>query len=480
MRITIAVLDKKSNNAPATTLVALQSIKTKENKYFTIASPYTSVIENDILSLQKENLHSSVAIASCSSESPSQGSSLIGKVGDTMFAFEGIIYSPKPKIPFAESITKKSQQEQERAIEGMVEESEGDFAFLVAGQDRIIAARDPIGVRPLYYGENEACVAAGSNRKILWKLGIEKAYSFPPGHVGLASPDGFRFKPVKTLKYKEPKPITIEKATFTLQKLLERSVRLRVQDVTEVAVAFSGGLDSSIVAFLAKKCGANVSLVHVSLRNQAETQEAKKAAEELELPLSVHLFEEEDVENIVGEVVGLIEEPDPVKLAIGIPFYWAAQKTAQAGFKVLLAGQGADELFGGYQRYVHEYCLHGEEKTRRTMFADVVGMYKSNLERDAKICGFHDVELRLPFASYNLVEFDSGLPMKLKIEAKTDTLRKLILRRTAETVGLPAFITRKPKKAVQYSTGINSVLKKIAKKKALSVKSYVSWLFGEI
>jgi asparagine synthase (glutamine-hydrolysing) len=269
----------------------------------------------------------------------------------------------------------------------------------------------------------------------------------------------------------------MEDAACTLQRLLERSVRLRVQDVEEVAVAFSGGLDSSVVAFLAKKCGVNVNLVHVSLRNQAETEEAKKAADELRLPLSVHLFLEEDVAKVAAKVVELIEEPDPVKLAIGIPFYWTAQKTVKAGFKVLLAGQGADELFGGYQRYVNEYCLKGEEKTRRTMFADVAGIHESNLERDEKICGFHGLELRLPFASYQVAKFAISLPLELKIEAKANSLRKLVLRKAAENMGLPASIVKKPKKAVQYATGINCALKKLAKKERTSVSEYVNRLF---
>jgi asparagine synthase (glutamine-hydrolysing) len=266
-------------------------------------------------------------------------------------------------------------------------------------------------------------------------------------------------------------------AAKKLQVLLEQSIRRRVQGLKEVAVAFSGGLDSSLVAFLASKCSIEVNLIHVSLENQDETEEAIKAAEALNLPLQVDLFKVSDLERILPKVVELIEEPDPVKASIGVPFYWVAEKSSEAGFKILLAGQGADELFGGYQRYVNECCKDGGEAARKTMFNDVVGIHESNLERDMKITSFHDVELRLPFCSFDLAEFAINLPVELKIENKTGTLRKLILRKAALNAGLPNTIAEKPKKAVQYSTGINNAIKKIAKNHEKSVNEYVTDLF---
>jgi len=392
--------------------------------------------------------------------------------------FDGRIYSPTSDASSTETIAKKLQQADNlEASEAFLKEVEGDFAFIIAEPERIIAGRDPVGVQPLYYGENQSIAALASNRKALWKLGINEVRSFPPGQLGFVSREGFKFKPVKTLVYSEPKQVTMQEAAETLQKMLEQAVRRRVSGTKDVAVAFSGGLDSSVVAFLAKKCQVNVHLVHVSLENQSETEEAKKAADALDLPLQVHLFREADVENVVPKVVELIEEADPVKASIGVPFYWAAEKTAESGFKVLLAGQGADELFGGYQRYVNEYLSHGEEKVRKTMFDDVVGIHESNLERDVKICSFHNVELRVPFGSYEIAEFAMALPIGLKIEKRADTLRKLVLRKAAENMGLPASITEKPKKAVQYSTGINNALKKIAKKQKTPVADYVNKLF---
>jgi asparagine synthase (glutamine-hydrolysing) len=189
------------------------------------------------------------------------------------------------------------------------------------------------------------------------------------------------------------------------------------------------------------------------------------------------LFKDSDVEMILPKVVELIEEPDPIKASIGVPFYWAAEKAAEGNFKVMLAGQGADELFGGYQRYVNEYCKDGIEAVRKTMFNDVIRIHDSNLERDLKITSFHNVELRVPFGSFDLAEFALGLPVELKIENKTDTQRKLVLRKTAMNVGLPNLMTEKPKKAVQYSTGINDAVKRIAKKNQKTVNEFINELF---
>ena len=402
----------------------------------------------------------------------------IVRLGDAAVLFDGRIYSPVSGAQGADIIAKKLKNADPiRTSEALLREGKGDFSLILAEPERIIAARDPVGVQPLYYGENRSVAALASNRKVLWKLGVDEVRSFPPGHLALLSREGFKFKPIKTFAYTQPKPVAMHKAAKTLQKLLEKSVRMRVLGTQEVAVAFSGGLDSSIVAFLAKKCHPDVRLFHVSLENQPETKEAKKAADELNLPIQITLFTESDVEKVVAKVVDLIEEPNPIKTSIGVPFYWTAEKTAEEGFKVLLAGQGADELFGGYQRYVNEYLQHGKDAVRKTMFDDLVRIHESNLERDVKICRFHDVELRLPFVSCKLTEFAVALPMELKIERDAGSLRKLVLRKAGENMGLPVSIVEKPKKAVQYSTGINRALKKLAKQQKTTVAEYVNRLF---
>jgi len=471
------VLDKRGNSATPAVITALKSLHLDNSAGFGIASSSTFTIERDIENLQDRNVNSPIVIGCALSRILPQDEPKFTRLKNATLVFDGRTYSPTRRISVTEAIAKKPRQEIFSAIVTLLKETEGDFSFIIAEPQRIIAGRDSMGVQPLYYGENGTVAALASNRKALWKLGIEKTWSFPPGHLAFVSREGFKFKPIKTLVYSKPKPITIQKAAETLRKMLERSVRMRISDTNDIAVGFSGGLDSSVIAFLAKKCGANVQLVHVSLENHPETEEAKKAAEELELPIQVCLFKEAHVEKVVSKVVELVEEPDPVKVSIGIPFYWTAEKTAESGFRVLLAGQGADELFGGYQRYINNYLLYGKEKVRRTMFNDVIRLHESNIERDVKICSFHDVVLRLPYASYDIADFALSLPMELKIEKKADSLRKLVLRKVAENIGLIASIAQKPKKAMQYSTGISNALKKIANKHKKTIKEYVNSLF---
>jgi asparagine synthase (glutamine-hydrolysing) len=288
---------------------------------------------------------------------------------------------------------------------------------------------------------------------------------------------GFTFEPVKTLKRQKPTKTTLEQAAKELQTLLEESVAKRVAGVEDVAVAFSGGLDSSLIAALAKNAGANVQLMHVSLKEQEETQHAQKVAEELNLPIHVRLYDEQDVENVLPKALRAIEETDPVKVAIGVPFFWAARETAKMGLKVALAGQGADELFGGYKRCADTYLAFGKETAEKSIFNDVATNYKNNLERDPKIFSFHGIELRLPFTSYQLTQYALRIPLELKIEREVDSPRKLVLRKAAENLGLPSSVVYRPKKAVQYTTGVSKALRKLAKESQLNVREYLTQCF---
>jgi len=474
-----AIVNKKNENVAKTAVAMLRILKHRGAEALGLASPTIVKIENSIENLQKQNISSSILVGHVFSKIFMSDVRQPIRLEDATLVFEGRIHSLNKEFSDAEFAAKKLNQDRGNA-EVLVKDFEGSFAFAVAESGRLVAGRDSLGVYPLYYGENAYLAALAPERKALWKIGIKEAHSFPPGHIAIVDKHGFKFKSVKTLGHTRARQTTTQDAAKKLRRLLKQSVKQRVLGPEEVAVAFSGGLDSSIVAFLAKKFGGDVHLILVSLENQPEIECAKEAAEALKLPLHIHLYGKKSVEEVLPRVLWLIEEANPVKTSIGIPVFWTAEKASEMGFKVMLAGQGADELFGGYKRYLNDYVLYGEEFVQKTIFNDVTRMYEINFERDSKICNFHNVELRLPFATYQLAEFAASLPLQLKIESPKDMLRKTVLRKTAEDMGLPHFIVNKPKRAIQYATGVNKVIKKLAGKKGFSTQEYLQKMFQTV
>jgi len=394
--------------------------------------------------------------------------------------FEGRIF-PRQKPSDVEVAAQILSENWKNGGAELIKKFDGSYVFAAIKDGEVVVGRDSVGTCPLYFGENKECCAVASERKALWKIGIEKPRSFPPGTLAFISSQGFSFKTVKQIAMPK-KTLQGDERYFVnvVQKVLLESVCERVLDTPRVAVAFSGGLDSSIIAFLAKKCGCDVHLISVGLEGQSELEHAKLAADMLNLPLYTFTFKEEDVEHIVPKVLWLIEEPNPVNLSIAIPIFWAAQLASKLNLKILLAGQGSDELFGGYHRYLTLYAKQGAEALKKTLYTDVVTAYKKNFQRDNKVCSFHKTELRLPFADRELVELALSTPLNLKIASPTDGLRKRILRNIAENLKIPPTLAKRKKKAVQYATGVNKALKKLAKKESLSPKEYVLKTFRKI
>jgi asparagine synthase (glutamine-hydrolysing) len=90
------------------------------------------------------------------------------------------------------------------------------------------------------------------------------------------------------------------------------------------------------------------------------------------------------------------------------------------------------------------------------------------------------VELRLPFATYEMAKFATRLPTELKIEPRQDALRKIILRHAARNLGFPNSIVEYPKRAIQYATGVDKAIKKLSRKKGMLIKEYLDDVFQKV
>ncbi|UCE44186.1 MAG: asparagine synthetase B [Candidatus Bathyarchaeota archaeon] len=464
-------MNKKGEDAIPTVLSMLIQLKHRGTDAHGVATPNFTRTANSIDQISTKSMSSDVALGhNLSLILPKDHPQPV--LGENhALAFEGRIFPPFG-VSDVDAIQNTLGSDPQKNVHSIIKRFDGPYTFAIACQDVVIAGRDILGIAPLYYGENETIAAIASERKALWQIGIETAESFPPGSLASISRYGFKFKPIRTFVQPSRKPMYMKPAAGRLQTLLLESMKKRLSDTKKAAVAFSGGLDSSIVAALAKLCTVEVQLITVGLKGQRELEHARTAAKILELPLHVQAYTLNDVEQALPKVLWLIEEPDVMKAEIAIPLFWTAEIAAKLGFRILLAGQGADELFGGYQRYLKDYAAD-VEVMRDSMYHDVITCYEKNFQRDNQVCSFHKVELRLPFADREVASFSLGLPARLKIESSEDPLRKRVLRLTAENLGQPESIARRPKKAIQYATGVNRALRRLARVEGSTLREYV-------
>jgi asparagine synthetase B (glutamine-hydrolysing) len=392
-------------------------------------------------------------------------------------AFEGRIWQREGAFHLS-AITDIIAEDPAVGIRRLIQESNGSFAVTAMVSERILCGRDIIGVVPIYFGENDSLAGLASNRKMLWAVGLD-AESVPPGNLVEISKRGVSLKPVRELSQPQVESMSMDKAVGRLDGLLLRAVETRCRGLSRVAIGLSGGIDSSLIAYYLDRCGVDVEPVCVGLEGSRDFGAAEEAADGLGLPLRAMSFTLKDVEEDLDDVLWGVEEPDPMKVGVALPLHWAAGIAAESGCRVFFSGSGSDELFGGYQRHAREYAESGDF-VRESMFRDVAASYRVNYERDYKVCVDLGLELRLPFAEVDIVGFGLSLPVHLKLSKGADPSRKLVLRALAKEIGLPTRVVKARKRAVQYSTGANSALKLLARRRGRSLAGYLAERFERV
>ncbi len=471
-----AVVDKRGSNAVPKVVSMLKSLMHRGTDAHGIATPISVKIARSLEELRSTNLNSNIATGYNLSRINNRDVPQPVLGNNYSLVFDGRFF-PSNEETNLEEVANRLPRDSEENIRSILKDFDGSYAFVTSYPNKIIAGRDAYGLTPLYYSEDENVCGLASERKALWTLGIRKVKPFPPGNIAVISTQGFAFEKAAMIIQPRIKSIGMEAAAEHLRDLLSEATTERVKGVKKVAVAFSGGLDSSVIAVLAKKSGIDVNLISVGLENQQELLHAEKASEALELPIQVQEYDMRDVEKLVSKILWLIEEPNPMKVGVAMPFFWTAEIAYKIGCRVLLAGQGSDELFGGYKRYLAELDQKDEEALQESLYQDLVSSYESNFQRDYPVCAFHKVELRLPFIDREVVNFALSLPLEFKIESVEDQLRKRVLRKAAEKLKISDFIANRTKRAVQYSTGVNKALGKLAKSEGLTASAYLKQIF---
>src|SRR5918998_1373336 len=302
-------------------------------------------------------------------------------------------------------------------------ELNGMFAFIAAGSGRFVAARDPVGIKPLYWAQRDGAARFASEMHAFdeaWRPLVEP---FPPGCVWTPEEGLRQFASVipETLEA----PPRDEMISGTREALIHAVERQMMGDVP-VGVFLSGGLDSSLVAAIAARWVAREGTVLHTFAVGTEGSPDLLAARTVAGFLGTEHHEidyraAEALESLPG-VVRAIESFDPGLVRSAVPNYMLARMTRQH-VRVVLTGEGADELFAGYS-YLRDFTE--AEDLRVELERTVKSLHNLNLQRCDRVTMAHAVEARVPFLDREVIEWALRVPASAKLSPPGQPEKKLL------------------------------------------------------
>ncbi len=343
-----------------------------------------------------------------------------------------------------------------------LDELKGMFAFILYDEEKnqYLIARDHMGIIPLYYGHDEnGTLYVASEMKAIHDT-CQSVAQFPPGHYMVSGDheptafwkrDWFDYKAIKD----NESDITLLKESF------EHSVHSHLMSDVPYAVLLSGGLDSSIVAAVAKRFAAKRVEDHdksdawwprlhsfcIGVKGAPDLVAAQKVADAIgTVHHELHFTIQEGLD-AVSDVIYHLETFDVTTIRASTPMYLMARMIKAMGIKMVLSGEGSDEMFGGYL-YFHKAPNAKEfhEETVRKLKA----LYQYDNLRANKSMAAWGVEARVPFLDKDFLDVVMRLNPKDKM-CGTGKMEKHILRQAFEDY-LPKEIIWRQKE--QFSDGV--------------------------
>src|SRR3989338_1229427 len=224
---------------------------------------------------------------------------------------------------------------------------------------------------------------------------------------------------------------------------------------------FSGGVDSSTIALIAKKLRANFICYSVGTGNSKDAAEAKKAAKQLKLRLKYKIFNLKEAERIIKKAAAITGKPDVVNVGVASVEIAAAEIAKKDGIKAFFTGLGSEEIFAGYQR--HETA----KDVNKECWTGLKNMWGRDLVRDCKVAAAMKISFLTPFLDKELIIEAMKIHGKYKISGSD---KKIILREVAAELGLPMQFAFRKKLAAQYGSGFDKAIEKLARKSGFRCK----------
>ncbi|MDO4466367.1 MAG: asparagine synthase B [Bacillota bacterium] len=332
----------------------------------------------------------------------------------------------------------------------MFKELDAEYACILYDEtnNSIIAARDPIGIRPLFYGfDKEGNIVFGSEAKNIVSL-VEKVIPFPPGHY---------YKDGEFVCYKDCTDVKeylsddLETVCTNIHDLLVKGVEKRLDADAPVGFLLSGGLDSSLVCAISQKL-LNKPIETYAIGMELDAIDLKYAKEVADYIGSNHheiIITKEDVIAAIRPVIKALATYDITTIRASIGMYLICKAIhEQSDLRVLLTGEISDELFG----YKYTDFAPSPEEFQKEAEKRIRELYMYDVLRADRCISTHSLEARVPFGDLDFVDYVMHIDPKLKMN--TYNKGKYLLRHAFEKDEiLPYSILMREKAAFSDAVG---------------------------
>lgn len=373
--------------------------------------------------------------------------------GETVVVFNGAIYNFE-ELCLEFGFEPKSANDGEvihflydRFGLGFADYLEGMFAICIADvrKRKLVLAVDQVGIKPLYFIMREGRCLAASTPDAFPDEMRRLVARVPPGTVWTSEGE------VRRLVYRRT-------VTSSLDSLLYGSVVEQIPKEVPWGCLLSGGVDSSLVTRIAADLRPGVPTFTCGSRDAPDLLNARELAKLLGTDHHEVLVDPDELVDVVDAVIRATASIEPWTIMGGVGTYLAAREARANGIKVLLSGEGADELFGGYDEFQSVPTAYLNARLVQYQ-VDLGATECLRLDRATMA---HGVEARVPFLSNSIVRHARGLDASQKINRENvRTIRKYALRRCA-TKYLPKHMAYRDKAEFSYGSGLTPILRDIA------------------
>jgi asparagine synthase (glutamine-hydrolysing) len=344
--------------------------------------------------------------------------------------------------------------------EDMIRYLDGEFAFIMfivnneTQEYTMFCGRDPFGVRPLFYGTKDDNLYLGSELKSIVHLS-DQVNVFPPGHTMTFSPSNTLYKNYHCPNYLS-KPILNDVSIIyeKIRNTFTTSVKKRLSSERPIGCLLSGGLDSSIVsAITASLSEYPLHTFTIGLEGATDIEYAEKVSKHIGTIHTTFIITIEEALDAIEKVIYTIESYDCTTVRASVWQYLLGKKIRKdSDIKVLLTGEGSDELMSGYM-YFHKAPNEMESHLENIRLLEDIHRFDGLRVDRAMSC--HGLEVRIPFLDPEFVELYLSLPKSLRVAGKERMEKQLFRDAFRDTNFLPSEVLYRRKEAFSDGTSTN-------------------------